>query len=129
MPSGRSARVLVVDDTIEVAQTIGWMLEEIGYDYQLVHDGRKALAAAREFRPDAILLDIGLPGMSGFDVAKQLRDEFGEATPKLIAVTGYGRRADRKQSAAAGIDEHLVKPLKPNELVRVLNGAGTRGRE
>ena len=81
----------------------------------------EALAACRQQRPDAVLLDIGLPGMSGFEVAKQLRDEFGSATPFLVAVTGYGRVGDYRQSAAAGIDVHLVKPVDMNELDRILS--------
>jgi signal transduction histidine kinase len=113
-------RVLVVDDTIEVAQTIGWMLEEIGHDYHLVHDGRLALQAAKEYRPDAILLDIGLPGMDGYEVCRAFRkDEVFKAIP-IIAQTGWGQDRDRASASAAGFNHHLVKPVRFEELDRVL---------
>ena len=97
------------------------VLAEYGHDVRVARDGPSALAACRSERPDAILLDIGLPGMSGYDVARKLRDEFSATTPTLIAITGYGRRADRDQSAAAGIDVHLVKPFVWTELNSILD--------
>jgi CheY-like chemotaxis protein len=113
-------RILVVDDTIEVAQTIGWMLEEIGHDYHLVHDGRLALQAAKDYKPDAILLDIGLPGMDGYEVCRAFRkDEIFKAIP-IIAQTGWGQNRDKASASAAGFDHHLVKPVRFEELERVL---------
>jgi signal transduction histidine kinase len=107
----RRLKVLVVDDSVEIAQTIGWMLEEIGHDYFLVGDGRNALQAAREFCPDAILLDIGLPGMDGYAVCRAFRqDELFKNTP-IIAQTGWGRDRDKDLAAEAGFDHHLVKPV------------------
>jgi signal transduction histidine kinase len=121
-PTARPLRVLVVDDTVEVAQTIGWMLEEIGHEYHLVHDGRKALEAARAFRPDAILLDIGLPGMDGYEVCRQLRaDEQFRETP-IVAQTGWGQDQDKARAAKAGFDHHLVKPVALEDLERLLAG-------
>jgi signal transduction histidine kinase len=113
-------RILVVDDTIEVAQTIGWMLEEIGHDYHLVHDGRLALQAAKDYKPDAILLDIGLPGMDGYEVCRAFRkDEIFKAIP-IIAQTGWGQDRDKASASAAGFNHHLVKPVRFEELERVL---------
>jgi CheY-like chemotaxis protein len=97
------------------------VLSQYGYAVQVARNGPEALAACRQERPDAVLLDIGLPGMSGYEVARRLRDEFGSATPFLVAVTGYGRTGDRRQSAAAGIDVHLVKPFDMNELDWILS--------
>jgi len=104
-----------------VAQAVGWMLEAIGHDYKLVHDGREALPAAQEFRPDAILLDIGLPGMDGYAVCRAIR---GDQTLKgiaIIAQTGWGQDRDRALASEAGFDRHLVKPVALDELERVLH--------
>ena len=116
----RRLRVLVVDDTIEVAQTVGWMLEEIGHDYLLVDDGRNALQVAREFGPDVVLLDIGLPGMDGYAVCRAFReDELFKSTP-IIAQTGWGRDRDKSLASEAGFDYHLVKPIALADLERLL---------
>jgi CheY-like chemotaxis protein len=113
--------ILLVEDFADCAAVTAVVLRQFGYTVQVACNGPEALAACRLERPDAVLLDIGLPGMSGFEVAKQLRDEFGSATPFLIAVTGYGRMGDYRQSATAGIDVHLVKPVDMNELDKILS--------
>jgi signal transduction histidine kinase len=128
----RSRKVLVVDDNVDVAQTVGWMLETIGYTYRLVHDGRDALQAAREFEPDAILLDIGLPWMDGYAVCRALRcDELFKKTP-IIAQTGWGQERDKALGAEAGFDYHLVKPVTLNDLKQLLEtlvtGEGSTSR-
>jgi CheY-like chemotaxis protein len=112
--------VLVVDDTVLVAQTIGWMLDEIGHDYHLVHDGRKALEAARGYRPDAILLDIGLPGMDGYAVCRALRSDQQFGKTPIIAATGWGQDRDKALATEAGFDHHLVKPATLEQLERLL---------
>ena len=118
--STRLRKVLVVDDNVDVAQTVGWMLETIGYKYQLVHDGRDALQAAKEFGPDAILLDIGLPGMDGYAVCRAFRrDEVFKETP-IIAQTGWGQERDKALSFEAGFDRHLVKPVTLGALEQLL---------
>jgi CheY-like chemotaxis protein len=114
-------RILLVEDLAECAAMTAVVLREYGHEVQTARDGPSALAACRQQLPDVVLLDIGLPGISGYEVAKQLRDEFDMATPMLIAITGYGRRDDRKQSAAAGIDLHLVKPFDWVELNSILD--------
>jgi signal transduction histidine kinase len=119
-------KVLVVDDNEAVAQTVGWMLEAIGHDYRVVHSGREALPAAREFRPDAILLDIGLPGMDGYAVCRALRQEDAFKQTPIIAQTGWGQESDKAQAAAAGFDHHLVKPIALAQLERLLAGIEKR---
>jgi signal transduction histidine kinase len=116
----RPLKVLVIDDNVPVAQTVGWMLEEIGHQYHLVHDGREALQAAREFRPDAILLDIGLPVMDGYAVCRAFRqnDLFKDAL--IIAQTGWGQQRDKALASEAGFDHHLVKPVAYDDLERIL---------
>jgi CheY-like chemotaxis protein len=119
-------KVLVVDDNEAVAQTVGWMLEAIGHDYQIVHSGREALAAAPEYLPDAILLDIGLPGMDGYAVCRALRQEDAFKRTPIIAQTGWGQDSDKAEAAAAGFDHHLVKPIALAQLERLLAGIEKR---
>lgn len=119
MPA-RRLKVLVVDDSVEIAQMIGWMLEEIGHDYRLVDDGRNALQAAKEFCPDAVLLDIGLPGMDGYAVCRAFRQDALFKTTPIIAQTGWGRDRDKSLATEAGFDHHLVKPVSLADLERLL---------
>jgi signal transduction histidine kinase len=113
-------KVLVVDDNIDVAQTVGWMLESIGHDHRLVHDGRHALEAAREFRPDVILLDIGLPGMDGYEVCRAFRQDQLFKTIPIIAQTGWGQDKDKASASVAGFDRHLTKPVSLEDLEKLL---------
>jgi PAS domain S-box-containing protein len=108
---GLGLKVLVVDDNEDAAQTLATVLEMTGRRTRTVHDGPPVLEAALAFRPDVILLDIGLPGMSGYDVARQLRADPRLARTVLIAVTGWGSAEDRRRSREAGFDEHLTKPV------------------
>lgn len=112
--------MLIVDDNDVVAQTVGWMLEAIGHDYHIVHDGREALPAAHEFRPDVILLDIGLPGMDGYEVRRGLRQDDAFKHTPIIAQTGWGQDRDKAQASEAGFDHHLVKPVALDDLERLL---------
>jgi signal transduction histidine kinase len=116
----RPLKVLVIDDNVPVAQTVGWMLEEIGHQYHLVHDGREALQAAREFRPDAILLDIGLPVMDGYAVCRAFRQDDLFKDALIIAQTGWGQQRDKALASEAGFDHHLVKPVAYDDLERIL---------
>lgn len=124
--STQPLKVLVVDDNVAVAQSVGWMLEEMGHQYHLVHDGRKALAAAGGFKPDVILLDIGLPVMDGYEVCRAFRqDDQFKALP-IIAQTGWGQQRDKNLASEAGFDRHLVKPVAYDDLVRVLDDLAKR---
>jgi signal transduction histidine kinase len=116
----RPVKVLVIDDNVEVAQIVGWMLEEIGHQYRVVHDGRQALQAAREFSPDAILLDIGLPVMDGYEVCRAFRQDDLFKDALIIAQTGWGQQRDKNLASEAGFDHHLVKPVAYDELERIL---------
>jgi signal transduction histidine kinase len=121
-------KVLVIDDIVEVAQTVGWMLEEMGHQYLLVHDGRQALQAGREFRPDAILLDIGLPVMDGYEVCRALRQDDMFQDVLIVAQTGWGQQRDKALASEAGFDHHLVKPVAYDELERLLAKAAAAKR-
>src|SRR5262249_7700928 len=104
-------RVLVVDDNEDGAQTVAAALRALGYQVAVAHDGPTALTAADRFAPDAVVLDIGLPVMNGYEVARQLRKGERTHAAKLIALTGYGQEVDRANSRVAGFDVHLVKPV------------------
>jgi PAS domain S-box-containing protein len=104
-------RILVVDDNAAAAKLLGRLLEKLGgHEIRIVHDGEAALAAAASFRPNLVLLDIGLPRMDGFEVARLMRERPGYGGILLVALTGYGTAEDRKRSLEAGFDDHLVKP-------------------
>ena len=94
------------------------------HDVSVVHDGRTALEAARLHQPEVVLLDIGLPGLDGYQVAQRLRDEVGLDHTLLVAMTGYGQPEDRRRSREAGIHHHFVKPVEPAVLRNLLAGVG-----
>ena len=115
-------RVLVVDDNEDAVLGLSIILRRWGLDVRTAYDGETALSIAEEFRPAKVLLDIGLPRMDGWEVAKRLRASAHGERALLIAVTGYGSPADKQRSRDAGIDHHLVKPADPVELRRLLLG-------
>jgi CheY-like chemotaxis protein len=114
-------RILVVDDNLDSATSMSLLLKLDGHDVKMAHDGPAALACAKAFHPQVILLDIGLPGMSGYEVARELRRDESFADVVLIALTGYGQAEDRRKSKAAGFDHHLTKPLDDDALATVLD--------
>jgi len=118
-------KVLVVDDNRDTALSCARLLRGMGHEVQTAFDGLAALEAARSFRPQTILLDIGLPGMNGFEVARTLREE-GFANEVIVAVSGYGQPEDRDRSRQAGFDDHLVKPVNQDELRSVLRQSADR---
>jgi CheY-like chemotaxis protein len=103
----------VVDDNVDQANSIALLLEHAGHEVQVAHDGLKALELARSTRPEFVFLDLGLPKLDGFEVARALRREPGLAGVRIIAVTGYGQESDRAKALEAGIDQHIVKPADP----------------
>ncbi len=113
-------RVLVVDDNVDSAETIGFVLQRMGHQIRTEYDGQRAIAAADAFRPDLILLDIGLPGMNGHEVAREIRQTPWGGTTTIIAVSGWGEEADRQQSRAAGFDHHVLKPLDYDAVKQLL---------
>jgi CheY-like chemotaxis protein len=103
--------VLVVEDNVGAAKILAMMLRKLGnHEVEMAHDGLEALQVASSFRPEIILLDIGLPGLSGYDVAQRLRAQPEFDGTLIVALTGYGQEEDRRRSREAGFDEHLVKP-------------------
>ncbi|RPH46794.1 MAG: response regulator [Burkholderiales bacterium] len=113
-------RVLVVDDNVDAATTLQISLELDGHEVRTVHDGLGALEAVAAERPDAVLLDIGLPDIDGLEVARRLRARYGRDCPRLIAVSGWGQEADKRRAAEAGFERHFTKPVEPSTIAEVL---------
>jgi PAS domain S-box-containing protein len=120
LATGRMLRILVVDDNIDTARGMAMLLELTGHDVVIAHSGAEALAAAQAHRPEFILLDIGLPGMDGYEVAKQLRHMPWCQDSVIVAASGYGQEEDHDRTKAAGFDYHLVKPIDFNAISLVL---------
>jgi CheY-like chemotaxis protein len=112
-----------VDDNRDATETLELLLQLWGHEVQSALNGPEALARAAEFRPEIILLDIGLPGMSGYEVARQLRQLPGFRDVFIVAVTGYGQDSDRIHSQEAGFGHHLVKPVQPEVLQELIAAA------
>lgn len=116
-------KVLIADDNIDAAESLGMLLELGGHEVRMAHQGREALSQAQLFRPDVALLDIGMPDMSGYDVARQLRQAPWAQGLLLIAVTGWGQEDDRRRALEAGFDHHLCKPVDADTLNDLIEGA------
>lgn len=119
----RAQRVLVVDDDQDAAQALVDVLEFLGHEARRAGSGIVALAMNEDWRPELIFLDIGLPGMDGYEVAIEIRRRGGEI-PRLIALTGYGQEAEREKSREAGFSQHLVKPSGVDSIASVLDSLG-----
>jgi PAS domain S-box-containing protein len=121
--TGRKRSILVVDDNEDAAASLAMLLRMTGHEVAVEHDGEGALERIAHEAPDIVLLDIGLPGMSGYDVAEQLRKRPGRRAMRIYALTGYGQEEDRRRSAEAGFDGHLVKPVVPAELFALIESS------
>jgi CheY-like chemotaxis protein len=123
-PVAAAPYVLVVDDNVDAALSLAHLLRAQGHEVSIAHDGAQALALAAQRAPQVVLLDVGLPGMDGYELARRLRqfDTLGKA--RLIAVTGYGQQRDRDASLRAGFEAHLVKPIDADDLASLLAATG-----
>jgi CheY-like chemotaxis protein len=111
---------MVIDDNEDAAEALAMMLEIQGHEPRVAHDGPAALELAKAFAPELAFLDIGLPGMNGYELAERLRRDPGLSGCYLVALTGWGSDEDRRRAAAAGFDEHFVKPLDPARMSALL---------
>jgi signal transduction histidine kinase/ActR/RegA family two-component response regulator len=125
--SASGYRVLVVDDNQDFANSLAVILRTMGNEVRVAHDGASGLALAREFRPDIGFLDIGLPGLNGYDLARHLREDEATSAMTLVAITGWGQHKDRARAFASGFDQHLVKPVETHRVLAIL-GAATPAR-
>ena len=119
-PSPPGRKVLVVDDNITWAQSLALLLSLEGHEAQVVHDGTTALEALKNYQHEVVLMDIGLPGIDGYEVARRIRREVPHAGPLLVAITGYAEDSARRSSREAGFDHHLVKPVDPETILALL---------
>jgi len=122
-PAPASRRILVVDDNHDAARSLARLLKLAGNEVRTAEDGREAVVAAAAFRPDVVLLDIGLPVLNGYDAARRIRAQPWGGDMVLVALTGWGQDEDRRRSREAGFDHHLVKPVDTDTLMRLLNGS------
>lgn len=122
-------RILVADDDPDAVLMLTALLEDEGYAVRGVHHGSDVLDAVFNFAPDVVLLDIGMPQISGYEVARKLRERYGSARPALIAVTGMTRSSDRAHARAAGFEHHVGKPYEPRQLLQLIGQLAGAGPE
>jgi DNA-binding response OmpR family regulator len=122
MPAAKGRRVLVVDDNQDAADSLAMLLGVRGEDVRIAYDGAKALEVERDFKPDVVLLDIGLPAVSGYDVAERIREKRGDKV-LIVAITGWGQEKDLWRAEDAGIDHHFTKPVDFEALVALIERA------
>ncbi len=110
-PAGDTLRVMIVEDNEALAQTTGWLIEMLGYDYKLAAGAPQAMAEVAAYRPHVLMIDLGLPGMNGYDLCRHLRADPVLADAVFVAQTGWGEAEHRRMSKEAGFDHHMVKPV------------------
>ena len=118
-PTGRP-RILIVEDERDAADSLRMLLELVGYEVDVAYDGAEGVRKALRWRPDVVLCDIGLPGLSGYGVAEQLRRDPATAESHLVAITAWGGEEDKQRGREAGFEHHLVKPADPQRLLQLL---------
>lgn len=116
----RRFKILVVDDNRDSALSLAMMLSIMGHETRTAHDGESAVSTAESFRPEVVLLDIGLPKLNGYEVAQRIRENGWGRSMFLIAVTGWGQDEDRQRSTEVGLNVHMVKPVEPATLEKLL---------
>jgi CheY-like chemotaxis protein len=122
-------RVLIADDDADGAATLSALLELEGYEVRAVPGGQEALDAVRARRPDVVLLDIGMPRITGYEAARRLRERYGDRCPMLIALTGWKQASDKILASLAGFDHHVAKPYQPEDILTLLEKAAPASRE
>jgi PAS domain S-box-containing protein len=120
IPSTTARRVVIADDNRDAAESLGMLIEIEGHEVTVVHDGAAAVEAIRRVKPDVAILDIGMPGLDGYEVARRVRADAGVARVRLVALTGWGQEQDRARAMAAGFDMHVTKPVEPRHILELL---------
>jgi CheY-like chemotaxis protein len=121
-------RVLVADDLRDSADSLGLLIELMGHTVEIAYDGEAALSAAERFRPDIVLLDLGMPKLDGFEVSRRIRAAPWSESMRLVAQSGWGQEEDRRRTAEAGFDHHLVKPIDPTALEALMQKLAVAAR-
>jgi CheY-like chemotaxis protein len=125
---GERLRVLVADDNIDFANSMGELLRQEGHEVEVVHDGTAALRVATEAQPDVAFFDIGMPGINGYELATRLRAAEDTHRILLVAVTGWGQESDKQRVRAAGYDHHWVKPIEAEQAIKLLQSVRSQKR-
>jgi CheY-like chemotaxis protein len=125
-PGAGSRKILVVDDNADALRSLEILLRVTGNEIRTARDGVEAIGVAGEFRPDIVLLDIGMPRMNGYEAARHIRQQPWSKQTVLIAITGWGQDGDKQRASDAGFDQHLVKPVDPAMLMQLLTGVAAR---
>lgn len=123
-PGAAAACIVIADDNRDGVESLGMYMQSLGHEVHIADTGHDALALASKHRPQVVILDISMPGLSGYDVAKLLRREAWGRQMKLVAVTGWGQDDDKRLADVAGFDHHFTKPVGPEELVKLFPGSG-----
>lgn len=123
-PSSKTGAVLIVDDNVDSADSLSLLLQLKGYETYAAYSGADALAQVAALKPRVVLLDIGLPGMDGYEIAQAITRRMGDCAPVLVAVTGYGRDEDLRRAKAAGFQDHLLKPVTLDRVEQILQSVG-----
>ncbi len=124
-----SYKILVVDDNVDGAVTLGVILKHLGHTVRMTHDGASALIVGQEFKPDLVLMDIGMPGMDGYETCERMRQQTWASSARIVALTGWGQEEDKRKAKRAGFDEHLVKPVDRKTLIDVLSATAVSQRQ
>jgi CheY-like chemotaxis protein len=119
-PRSALQRILIVDDNVDAAESQADLLRLSGHEVQVAHSGPAALEVGTVFQPEVVLLDLGMPGMDGYETARELRGREGLQSARLVALSGYGSGEDRRRTREAGFDAHLVKPVHHDALLELL---------
>ena len=119
--NSETLRILIAEDNPDAAETLRVLLKSMGYEAHVVNDGESAVPAASALKPHVIIMDIGLPGINGYDAARRIRERHPGRQVRIVALTGLDQIIDRQRSAEAGIDHHLVKPVDPAVLRQILD--------
>jgi len=122
MTSAAGKRILIADDNLDAAESLQLWLQLSGHEVQIAASGVAALELAATFLPEVALLDLGMPGLNGFDVARRIRKAPWGKSMVLIALTGWGQEEDRRRTAEAGFDHHLTKPIPPDTIEELIRG-------
>lgn len=124
--AARRLRILVADDDRDAVVTLSLVLQDEGHEVVEVYRGDAVLELARRYKPDVVLLDIGMPGLTGFEIARQLRDNFGKACPVLIAITAWTQNAAKELGRLVGFNHYLTKPYSADDLIKLLASVASK---
>lgn len=120
MEGVKPLRIMIVDDNVDAAFVLSMLLKKMDHEVHAMHGGEEAIELVKDFRPDVVFLDIGMPGMDGYEVCRRIRGLEGVEKIHIVALTGWGQKEDKERAKEAGFDQHLVKPTDRETIIRLL---------